>query len=344
MKSFLFLFVAVALALFAFRGKEEKYFSIPKKWPKPTYDFSQNKLSETKIKLGRALFYDPLLSADNTISCASCHSPYNAFTHVDHDLSHGIGDRIGTRNSPALMNLAWKKSFMWDGAILNLDAQALAPISHPDEMGSSIAQVVDLLNQSPRYRKAFYQAYGDSLVTGEKTLKALGQFMVTLVSANSKYDRVMQDKEQFSEQEKNGYRLFKNNCASCHKEPLFTNDAFANNGLEIDSELKDYGKMKISGKAKDSLLFKVPTLRNLEYTFPYMHDGRFKKLSQVINHYVSGVQPGKTLSPELQKAIVLSSNEKVDLLAFLLTLSDKSFVFNPDFAYPKDFFTQAPKD
>lgn len=344
MKQLFFLFIFVSAALLAFRHPEEKLFTIPKKWPKPAYDFSANKLTEAKVKLGRALFYDPLLSADNTISCASCHSPYNAFTHVDHDLSHGINDRIGTRNSPALMNLAWKSSFMWDGAIVNLDMQSLAPISHPDEMGNSIEKVVAVLNQSPLYRKAFYQAYGDSLITGEKTLKALSQFMLTLVSSNSKYDRVMQQKEQFSEQEAKGYQLFKSNCAACHTEPLFTNDAFANNGLPLDPTLNDFGKMNISKKSRDSLLFKVPTLRNLEYSFPYMHDGRFKKLSQVINHYTSGIQPGLTLARELQKPIVLTSNEKVDLLAFLLTLSDKSFVFNPDFAYPKDFFSSREKD
>ncbi|MCE3296951.1 MAG: Cytochrome-c peroxidase [Crocinitomicaceae bacterium] len=344
MKQLLYLFVLVSAALLAFRNPKEKLFTIPKKWPKPLYDFSQNKLSEAKIKLGRALFYDPLLSADNTISCASCHSPYNAFTHVDHDLSHGINDRIGTRNSPALMNLAWKSSFMWDGAIANLDMQSLAPISHPDEMGSSIEKVVSELNRSALYRKAFYQAYGDSLITGEKTLKALSQFMLSLVSSDSKYDRVMLKQEQFTEQEARGYSLFRQNCAACHREPLFTNDAFANNGLPVDPSLNDCGKMKISKKSADSLLFKVPTLRNLEYSFPYMHDGRFKKLSQVINHYVSGIQHSKTLAPELQKPIILSSNEKVDLLAFLLTLSDKNFVFNPDFAYPKDFFTPAAKD
>ncbi|MGV3630562.1 MAG: cytochrome-c peroxidase [Bacteroidota bacterium] len=344
MKYFLYLFVLLSATLPAFRLKEEKLFAVPKKWPKPLYDFSRNKLSENKIKLGRALFYDPLLSANNTVSCASCHSPYNAFTHVDHDLSHGINDRIGTRNSPALMNLAWKSSFMWDGAIVNLDMQSLAPITHPDEMGNSMEKAVETLNSSARYRQAFYQAYGDSSITGEKTLKALSQFMLTLVSSNSKYDRVMQKKEQFTEQEAKGYQLFKTNCASCHKEPLFTNDALANNGLPVDPALNDFGKMNISKSSSDSLLFKVPTLRNLEYSFPYMHDGRFKKLSQVVNHYVFGIQQSKTLAKELQKPVVLGPHEKIDLIAFLLTLSDKSFVFNPDLAYPKDFFAPAAKD
>lgn len=338
MKYCLFLFLGISLTLISFKRAEKELFYIPKKWPKPVYDFKANKLNEESINLGRALFYDPILSANNTISCSSCHSPYNAFTHVDHDLSHGINDRIGTRNSPVLMNLAWKKNFMWDGAILNLDMQSLAPISHPDEMGNSIQKVVEELNKSSRYKKAFYLAYKDSTITGERTLKALSQFMVTLISADSKYDRVKSKKEKFTSQEQNGYTLFKNNCASCHKEPLFTSDEFANNGLKIDPTLNDFGRMKITQKAEDSLKFKIPTLRNIEFSFPYMHDGRFKKLSQVLNHYTSEIQTSKTLDKRLGKAIILTSNEKVDLIAFLLTLSDKEFVFNPKFSYPKEFF------
>lgn len=338
MKYCLFLFLAISLALISFKKPEKELFYVPKKWPKAVCDFKANELNQETIDLGRALFYDPLLSINNTISCASCHSPYNAFTHVDHDLSHGINDRIGTRNSPALMNLAWKSSFMWDGAILNLDMQSLAPISHPDEMGNSIAKVVEELSESSLYRKAFFSAYKDSTITGERTLKALSQFMVTLVSANSKYDRVISKKEKFTLQEQNGYKLFQNNCASCHKEPLFTTDEFANNGLKIDLTLNDFGRMKITQKAEDSLKFKIPSLRNIEFSFPYMHDGRFKKLSQVLNHYTNEIQASKTLDKRLEKAIVLSSNEKVDLIAFLLTLSDKEFIFNPKFSYPKEFF------
>lgn len=330
--------------LLAFTKKKEVLFFIPKNWPKPLYTFKENKLNQETINLGRALFYDPILSANNTISCASCHSPYNAFTHVDHDLSHGIDDRIGTRNSPALMNLAWKSSFMWDGAILNLDMQSLAPISHPDEMGNSIAKVVESLNKSSKYRQAFFLAYKDSTITGERTLKALSQFMLTLISADSKYDRVMLKKEKFTQQEKNGYQLFKNNCASCHKEPLFTTDEFANNGLKVDASLNDFGRMKITQKAEDSLKFKISSLRNIEFSFPYMHDGRFKKLSQVLNHYTKEIQQSKTLDKRLEKVILLSSNEKVDLIAFLLTLSDKKFIFNPKFAYPTNFFQNETRD
>jgi len=326
--------VLLCFFLFAF-VINESHFTVPENFPQPVYDFSKNPLTENKILLGRTLFYEPMLSKSNTISCESCHSPFSAFTHIDHALSHGIHDSIGTRNSPALMNLAWQNFFMWDGAVNNLDMQALAPISHPAEMGSTINEVVEKLNASEKYRKLFYNAYGDNTATGENTLKAISQFMLTLVSANSKYDKVMRKELSFTDQEANGYLLFKKNCSSCHTEPLFTNGNFKNNGLPIDLVLKDIGRMKATSNPNDSLKFKVPSLRNIEYSYPYMHDGRFKKLSEVLNHYTNGIQPSNTLATQLNQGIQLSSNEKVDIIAFLLTLSDKEFVFNPKFQYPK---------
>ena len=269
-------FTLIVLLVIAFKG-EERLFFIPKNWPKPVYNFANNPISKEKVLLGRVLFYDPILSKDNTISCASCHSQYSAFTHIDHALSHGINDSIGTRNSPALMNLAWQKTFMWDGAINNLDMQALAPISHPAEMANNINNLINKLNSLKLYRKLFFNAYGDSIVTGEKTLKSISQFLVTIISANAKYDRVMRKQEKFTAQEENGYTLFKKNCSTCHKEPLFTTNEFANNGLVVDTFLNDYGKIRVTKNKNDSLKFKIPTLRNIEFTFPYMHDGRFKK-------------------------------------------------------------------
>ena len=308
----------------------------PTYFPKPQYDFTKNPLDSAKIQIGRALFYDPILSADNSISCATCHSPYNAFSHTDHDLSHGINDQIGTRNAPALFNLAWQKTFMWDGAINHLDMQALAPISHPKEMASNILAVVNKLNGSKYYRKLFFETYTDSTITGEKVLKTLSQFELTLVSANSKYDQVKHIKAVFTEQESNGYILFQKNCNTCHTEPLFTNYAFENNGLPINNELNDKGRWRITKNKNDKMLFKTPSLRNLTFTYPYMHDGRFKKLQQVVNHYTNlDIKNEKLLSKNLKNPIILSSNEKVDLIAFLLTLNDKEFVFNPDFQYPK---------
>jgi len=333
MRKYLLLIVSVCCCAFI---SGTTYFKVPVGWPQPVYDFSKNPLSPDKIALGRALFFEPMLSKNNIVSCESCHSPFSSFTHIDHALSHGVFDSIGTRNSPALVNLAWESSFMWDGAINHLDMQPLAPISHPAEMGSTINEVVSKLNASPKYRKLFYAAYGDSLVTGEHFLKAVSQFMLTLVSANSKYDKVMRKELTFTPQESNGYALFQKNCSSCHAEPLFTNGQFENNGLPVDTNLYDTGRMKITGNSSDAMKFKVPTLRNIEFTYPYMHDGRFKKLSEVLNHYTTGIHDSPTLSPQLKKGLSLTSDEKVDLISFLLTLSDAEFVFNPNHQYPRE--------
>ena len=299
------------------------------------YDFNKNEYSEQKVILGRALFYDPILSKDSTISCSSCHSPFNAFAHTDHPLSHGIGDSIGTRNAPSLFNLAWQKSFMWDGAINHLDMQALAPITHQGEMAEEIGNVINKLKTKSLYSDLFAQAYGDSLINSERMLKAMSQFQLSLVSADSKYDRVIAKIDTFTAQEMNGYQLFKANCSSCHTEPLFTNHQFKNNGLPIDSSLLDYGHGVITLLPQDSLRFKVPSLRNLKYTYPYMHDGRFKKLYQVIKHYKNLDHQSKIKDTDVASPISLNNNERVDLVAFLLTLNDESFVFNKDNRFPQ---------
>ena len=330
------LIVIVVFSLFLFAFKCMKYDGlIPLNFPAPIYNFEENPLDSNKIEIGRTLFYDPILSKDNTISCSSCHSPYNAFSHTDHDLSHGIYDSIGTRNAPALFNLAWHRSFMWDGAINHLDMQALAPINHAGEMGETTKNVVDKLNKSSIYPVLFESAFGTKEITGELMLKALTQFQLTLVSANSKYDQVKSGKKFFSSKEQNGYKLFKQNCNSCHTEPLFSSYQFANNGLPIDSTLSDYGRKRITQKTEDNMLFKIPSLRNLSYSYPYMHDGRFNKLNQVLNHYTNGIKDSPTLSLKLKKKITFSSNEKVDLIAFLKTLDDKAFVFNPKNKFPR---------
>ena len=148
----------------------------------------------------------------------------------------------------------------------------------------------------------------------------------------------MQNQAVFTNKESNGYMLFKKNCSSCHTEPLFTNDQFANNGLEVDTTLNDFGRYRVTKKSEDSLKFKVPTLRNIQYSYPYMHDGRFRKLSQVLNHYTDGIQENNTLAEELHIPLELASNEKVDIVAFLFTLTDKTFLYNTDYRYPKEVF------
>jgi cytochrome c peroxidase len=311
------------------------YFEVPKGFPKPVHDFKNIPLTEEGFQLGRKLFYDPILSKDSTISCASCHLQQTGFTHVDHDLSHGIDGKIGTRNSLTLQNLAWSKTFMWDGGVNHLDVQAIAPITSEVEMNETLDNVVNKLNNNKEYQELFQKAFGTRKITGQLTLKAISQFVVSLTTSNSKYDKVIRKEEKFTEMEQKGYELFKQNCASCHKEPLLSSNEFKNNGLPIDTTLNDFGRMKITQNPKDSLLFKVPTLRNIEFTFPYMHDGRFKTLNEVVKHYNLGIQKSKTLSKELQKPFKLSDNQRVELISFLKTLTDNEFLFNPKYSFPK---------
>ena len=313
--------------------------TVPKGWPKPFYNFQHNGQSEDKFRLGRKLFYDPILSRDGTISCSSCHTQLSAFTHVDHGLSHGIGGLKGTRNSLVLVNLAWNRSFMWDGGINNLEVQPLGPITNKVEMDNTLENVVKSLNKSYTYRTRFYKAFGDSVITGQMVLKALAQFTGMFQSFNSKYDKYVRHEEggDFTAQELNGLKLFRQNCASCHKEPLFTDYSFKNIGLPVDTGLNDIGRMKITGDRNDSLKFKVPTLLNVAMSYPYMHDGRFKSLGQVMNHYTGGAVMSPNVARELKDGMKLSSNDKVDIIAFLLTLTDKDFLFDTRFRYnPED--------
>lgn len=314
-------------------------FTLPPKgkiyWPKKVYNEYNNLPTEEKKELGRFLFYDPLLSSDGSISCSSCHLSYNAFAHTDHATSHGVGDSIGKRNAPALFNLAWKKNYMWDGAVHNLDAQAMAPIENKLEMNETLAHVVSKLNSRKFYRERFYQAWGDSVATGERVLKSIAQFMLSLESNNSKYDRVIRGEMKFTEQEKKGYILFQKKCNACHTEPLFTNDEFMNNGLPLNDELLDLGRGSITQLKQDEGKFKVPSLRNIEMSFPYMHDGRFKTLQQVLNHYASLDGNEKNISPPLNHLLNLSSNDKQDLIAFLLTLTDTEFLTKKEYQFPK---------
>ena len=327
----------IFFVIIAFKGTEP-ILVVPAGWPKPAYDVAKNPLTTAGVALGRQLFYDPLLSSDTTISCASCHLQATGFAHVDHQLSHGIFGRIGKRNAPGLMNLAWSTSFMWDGGVNHLDMQPINPITSPDEMNETMGNVVKKLNNSPKYRKLFNQAFGDSLVTGQKVLLSLSQFVLTLQSYNARYDRYVRKEPgaDLTIQELNGHRIFRLHCNTCHTEPLFTNHGFANNGLPVDTGLMDIGRMSITQKPSDSLKFKVPTLRNIQFTFPYMHDGRFKKLLDVVNHYTTGIQSSNTLDRQLQQPIVLTHEEKIDLVAFLRTLTDRDFLFDPRFSFPRE--------
>ncbi len=291
-------------------------------------------------QLGRALFYDPVLSTDSTISCASCHNSYTAFAHVDHALSHGIKNRIGRRNAPALMNLRYYPVLMWDGAIVSLEMQALAPLHDTAEMSESFQHVLEKLNRQKRYREWNQKAWGYDSVNSSSFLKSVASFVASLQSFQSKYDSVQRGEQVFTKQEQSGYRLFKTYCAICHTEPLFTNLQFRKNGLFPDSILNDTGRERITHQASDRYLFRVPTLRNIEFSYPYMHDGRFLKLSAVLDHYMHIGKNNSQVSPELKAGVRLTANEKTDLIAFLLCLSDRAFIFNTQFTYPFHLLNQ----
>lgn len=345
MKKWTIVIGCIAIMLLSLKKRDSAIqLRVPEHWPRPVYDLSHNPLKKEKILLGRALFHDPILSADSTISCTSCHLQYTAFSHVDHALSHGIHDSIGKRNSPALANLAWSSLFMWDGAVNHLDMQPLAPIAHPAEMGTDLNSVLMKLRRSRTYPRLFKDAYGDTTISSERFLKAMSQFMLSMISCTSKYDEVKAGKATFTPQEESGYSIFRDHCASCHTELLFTNNGFENNGLPVDTELMDIGRMKVTGLPADSLRFKVPSLRNVEYSYPYMHDGRFKRLQDVIEHYNSGIVHGPTLSAQLKKEVTLNANQKVDLLAFLLTLTDRTFLYDTSYSYPRFIFQCQTKD
>jgi cytochrome c peroxidase len=315
----------------------EALFTVPANFPKPVYDFSKNPITNGGFELGKALFYDGNLSRDGTISCAECHSQPSAFTHHGHDLSHGIDNKIGIRNAPPVQNMAFQKEFFWDGGVFDLDLFSIAPIENPVEMDEKLGNVLDKLRNQEKYTSLFQKAYGSKEITTERFLKALSQFMLTLVSANSRYDKYIR-KEQgggLTADELEGLEIFKQKCASCHSGELFTDQSYRNNGLPVYNK-DDTGRQRITALAEDSYKFKVPSLRNISVTAPYMHDGRFYSLDAVLNHYSDGVTDSKTLDGLLKNnqslGIALSKDEKTKLIAFLKTLTDEEFLKNKKFA------------
>jgi cytochrome c peroxidase len=312
-------------------------FKKPSNFPEPVYHFITNTVTKDGFELGRKLFYETMLSANNTISCGSCHIQTSAFTHHGHTVSHGIFDRMGTRNSPPIMNLAWNTSFMWDGGIADLDLQAIAPITNHVEMDETMANVLSKLRNSAQYPALFKKAYGSNDITTITFLKSLSQFMVMCVSSNSKYDSVMRNEagKTFTAEEQEGHLLVQQKCGGCHKEPLFTDNSFRNNGISI-SGVNDLGRYLVTQNDTDKYKFKVPSLRNLAYTAPYMHDGRFFTLDAVLDHYTTQVQVTPNLDAQLQQngttGIALTVTERTRILAFLNTLNDKSFLLDKRFS------------
>ena len=330
----------VALTAFLVTGDVRKtpqpiHLEVPPGWPQPYDIFSSNALTEEGFQLGRKLFYDGRLSRNGNFSCASCHQQFAAFATWDHDFSHGFDDQFTTRNAPALQNLAWVPLYHFDGGINHIEVQALSPLTAPNEMAEEIDSVLNKLRADDKYRKMFKNAFGSDTINSQKMLKALAQFVGTLVSADSRYDRVMRKEETFNASEQNGYEVFQAKCADCHKEPLFTDNSFRNNGLIINPWVNDYGRMRVTGESEDSLKFRVPSLRNVGVTQPYMHDGRFYSLGQVVEHYRTGIQQSSTLDPILKNGIEFTPKEKYDLVLFLGTLTDSTFLKNRRFAQPE---------
>ena len=342
-QAWIFALLITVLTCSFFVGKQSvtaKALLIPSNFPTPTYDLSKNPLTEEGFALGRKLFYDPLLSKDGTISCASCHQQDAGFVQADHDLSHGVEDRLGKRNALPIFNALFRKSFFWDGGVPKLDFVPVNPIENELEMDEKMDNVVHKLNTAANYRALFKNAFSVDTISSKEVLQAFAQFMYAMVSANAKYDKFVRKENNtlLDKEELAGFNLFKDKCASCHSTDLFTDDSFRNNGLDNEHP-KDKGREEITLNLADRAKFKVPSLRNVALTAPYMHDGRFNSLEEVMNHYANSVQNSSTLDPLLKSGtrlgIPLTSNEQKQLILFLNTLTDSTLINNKDFSNPK---------
>lgn len=334
-------------------------FTMSAAFPQPALP-SDNPLTEEGVELGRRLFSDPQLSINTSQSCAGCHDVGNAFAESKR-VSIGAEGIAGTRNSMSLVNLAWKSSFFWDGRAASLREQVLQPIENPIEMHESLTNVVAKLRRSQPeeahlstgknqslltsaatnemdYAVLFARAFGSREITADRIGRALEQFLLTRVSHDSKFDRVLQGTEKFSDEEQRGFELFHTeydprreqfgaDCFHCHGGPLFQSQSFANNGLDL--QFSDLGRFDATKKDGDKGKFAVPSLRNVELTAPYMHDGRLETLKEVIEHYSTGIRRSTTLDPNLAKhpdgGVPLSDGDKRALISFLKTLTDKKF-------------------
>ncbi|MBN2172651.1 MAG: hypothetical protein JW731_00875 [Bacteroidales bacterium] len=298
-----------------------------------------NPMTVEGIELGKRLFYDPILSADNTQACATCHNPGFSFTDNGKKFSVGIDGIEGARNAMALINVGWMPELFWDGRRLSLEDQALEPVPNPIEMHQSWPNAMSKLNVHPEYPDLFFKAFETRNIDSTLVTKAIAQFERTLISSNSKWDRYLRGEAQLSLAENKGFEIFfteRGDCFHCHTTILFTDNLFHNNGL--DAEFTDKGLFEVTGNENDLGKFKTPTLRNLVFTAPYMHDGRFTTLEEVVNFYSHNVQWSPTIDPLMKKVeqggVQLTDEEKEYLVAFLKTLTDTTFINNPDYADP----------
>lgn len=307
-------------------------FQQPVHFPQPLYNFSNNPVNRAGFELGRMLFYDTRLSSSNLVSCASCHHPELAFSDAGQALSQGVGGTFGERNSPSLSNLAWYPAFMWDGGINHIEVSSLAAIVHPAEMNMDFAELLEKIRSIAQYQVLFERAFDTPGIDDQRFFYAITQFLGLLISSDSKYDQVLQSQASFNNQEQMGEILFDQHCAVCHVGVLQSDFSYRNNGL--DSEFIDEGRKTITNNSNDLGKFRVPSLRNVALTSPYMHDGRFTTLEDVVLHYTSGIQTSETLDPFFNENISLNSSERAALIAFLHTLSDTKFINNPLFSSP----------
>lgn len=301
-----------------------------------------NPMTVEGVALGRKLFYDPILSGDNTMACATCHAQENGFSDP-RQFSEGIDGSFGNRNAMAIINLGWNQfGFFWDGRAATLEDQALAPVTNPIEMNATWPEVEAKLNADADYKLLFKQAYDVDYIDSMHVAMAIAQFERTLISANSKFDKYYnQQIAQLTEQELHGFVLFNGegaDCFHCHGlGGLITDNKYHNNGMDTDFSA-DEGRYLVTGDPADMGKFRAPTLRNIEMTAPYMHDGRFFTLEEVIEHYSEHVLISETIDPSMELVgfggAHLTQQEKDDLVAFLKTFTDEDFINNPDFSDP----------
>ncbi len=309
---------------------------------------ANNPTTEEGVALGRKLFYDPILSADSTLACSGCHLQNAAFTDEGKAVSVGVNNIAGSRNSMPLFNLAYVDAFFWDGAAQSLEEQALEPVPNHEEMDLPWEDAVCRLMNHSEYRKDFYAAFGIETITKEDVAKAIAQFERTIISGNSVYDLSQTPGTGISLEDKarNGELLFFSeggDCFHCHNNSkhLFTTNTFSNNGLDYAETLDDFqdkGLGKVTGNPEDNGKFRIPTLRNIALTGPYMHDGRFETLEEVIEHYSTGIQNSPNIDPiitsKFPNGLQLTATEKEMILAFLHSLTDTTFINNPDYESP----------
>lgn len=299
-----------------------------------TVDASTAQSSDTLREFGRYLFYDPTLSVDSSTSCGTCHQQFAAFAHIDHAMSHGVMGRIGTRNVPALQNLQQQTSFMWDGAFANLAMQSVSPLTGHAEMGSTLSDVLARVAAHPRYRQYAAHLYADKQITIPRILEALAAFTGSIVSRSSRYDAMRDGKLAFNDNEQRGLDLFRARCASCHAEPYFMSNDFVSNGLPLDSIMPDDGRYRVTQRDEDRYRFRVPSLRNVAITFPYMHDGRYRRLRDVLEFYATPALHASYADARIRTIGSLNDAQRKDIIAFLLTLTDTLLPRNPCYRDP----------